>query len=118
MDEPVMSAGSMSGVQEIRAFEAFIDCDSARASMVFPVPGTSSKRMCPSQIIATNDRRMTSALPLMTVSQLATMSSNDFLKRDAFIVPTVYPAAWGGRGPLRRRVRVRPVLLVAMRVPP
>ena len=38
---------------------------------------------------------MTSVLPLMTVSQLSTISSKAFLNREAFIDPTVYPLAWG-----------------------
>ena len=82
-----MSAGSMSGVHWIRLSFALMDCANARASIVFPVPGTSSKRMWPSQTRATSARRITSFLPLMTVSQLSTISSKAFLKREAFMFP-------------------------------
>jgi hypothetical protein len=89
MDDPVMSPGSMSGVHWMRFALACIDCASARASIVLPVPGTSSKRRWPSQIIATRARRMTSSLPLITVEQLSTIPSNAFLKLLAVMLPTV-----------------------------
>ena len=59
---------------------AAIDSPIARASIDFPVPGRSSKRMWPSQRIATSARRTTSSLPLMTVSTLLTTASNCYLK--------------------------------------
>jgi len=54
---------------------ARIDWLSARASIDLPVPGTSSKRMWPSQRIATRDSRTTSFLPLMTFSTLPMIPS-------------------------------------------
>jgi hypothetical protein len=70
-----MSAGNMSGVQEMRLAVALTDCAIARASMVLPVPGTSSKRMWPSQMIATIESRQTSVLPFITFSMLSMMAS-------------------------------------------
>src|SRR5438445_245370 len=75
MLEPVMSPGSMSGVHWMRLLEALIDWLTARASIDLPVPGTSSKRMWPSQRMATRDSRTTSSLPLMTFSTLSTIAA-------------------------------------------
>ena len=62
---------------------AFIDSASARASIDLPVPGRSSKRMWPSQSMATRASRTTSVLPLMTVSTFSTTMSKFALKSSA-----------------------------------
>ena len=81
-----MSPGSMSGVHCTRLVVALIDWAMARASIDLPVPGTSSKRMWPSQRMATSDRRTTSVLPLMTVSMFSTIASKAAEKAMASMV--------------------------------
>jgi hypothetical protein len=75
MELPVTSPGSMSGVHCTRDSMALIDCDSARASIDLPTPGTSSKSTWPSEQMATRASRTTSVLPRMTRSTLATIAS-------------------------------------------
>src|SRR5687767_16027316 len=87
MADPVMSPGSMSGVHCTRCEVALIDCEIARASIDFPVPGTSSNRTWPSHMMARRELRTTSALPLMTVSTLARIASKFCLKTLASISP-------------------------------
>ena len=48
-----------------------IDCETARASTVFAVPGTSSKRTWPLQASAVSTSRISSRLPWTTVSMFA-----------------------------------------------
>ena len=66
MLEPSTSDGSKSGVNWILRKEQSILAASARASRVFPTPGTSSIRTWPSASRATTASRMTSGLPSTT----------------------------------------------------
>ena len=52
-----------------------IDCATARARIVFAVPGTSSKRTCPPHASAVRTRRISSRLPCTTVSMFASSRS-------------------------------------------
>jgi len=53
MFEPITSAGSRSGVNWTRAVDSPTALPNDRAVSVLPVPGTSSRRMCPSARIPT-----------------------------------------------------------------
>jgi hypothetical protein len=65
MATPVTSDGSRSGVNWIRCHVSEMDDASARAREVLPVPGTSSRRRCPSASMQMTALRTTSALPWM-----------------------------------------------------
>ena len=52
-----------------------IDWETARARIVFAVPGTSSKRTCPPHASAVRTRRISSRLPCTTVSMFASSRS-------------------------------------------
>jgi hypothetical protein len=86
IDDPVMSPGNMSGVHCTRFEVALIDWAMARASIDLPVPGTSSKRMWPSQRMATRASRTTSVLPLITDSMFSTIASKAAEKAMASMV--------------------------------
>ena len=68
---PVMSLGSKSGVNWTRRTEQSIDLASALASCVFPTPGTSSIRTCPSASSTVSASRTAPGLPVMTVCTAA-----------------------------------------------
>src|SRR5579885_153941 len=63
---PVISEGSRSGVNWMRWNEQPSDFASDFASVVLPMPGTSSNSTCPSQSKATISRSITASLPTMT----------------------------------------------------
>ena len=72
IDTPVTSEGSRSGVNWIRRNEQPSERERAFASTVFPVPGTSSTRMCPRQTSATRESSISWCFPKMTRSTLST----------------------------------------------
>src|SRR6476661_2215852 len=63
MVTPVTSDGSRSGVNWIREVVPEMVAASALASVVLPVPGTSSSNRCPSETRQINDSLMASGLP-------------------------------------------------------
>ena len=65
-----MSDGSRSGVNWTRLNSASIDCASALASVVLPVPGKSSSNTCPPPASAASTTRRAADLPRITVSTL------------------------------------------------
>ena len=69
--EPVMSEGSRSGVNCTRRKVQPRERAMVRASMVLPMPGTSSIRTCPLQRMATRSSSVASRLPTMTRSTWA-----------------------------------------------
>src|SRR6266851_967646 len=69
-DTPVTSLGSRSGVNWMRRNGQSSVRATDLASMVLPMPGTSSMSTCPSHNSATSSRSMTSRLPTMTCSIL------------------------------------------------
>ena len=73
---PVTSVGRRSGVNWMRRKEQSMDRARALASMVFPTPGTSSMRMCPSAIRATRASWTSRPLPWITRSMFCWMAAN------------------------------------------
>src|SRR5712691_1267510 len=69
-DTPVTSLGSRSGVNWMRRNGQSSVRATDLASIVLPIPGTSSMSTCPSHNSATSSRSMTSRLPTMTCSIL------------------------------------------------
>src|SRR5216683_4375778 len=69
-DTPVTSLGSKSGVNWMRRNGQSSVRATDLASIVLPIPGTSSMSTCPSHSSATSSRSMTSRLPTMTCSIL------------------------------------------------
>ena len=70
MLNPVTSEGSRSGVNWMRANEPSRLRASALASIVLPMPGTSSISTCPSTSSVTSSSSVASALPTMTWAML------------------------------------------------
>jgi len=68
---PVTSEGSRSGVHCRRLQSRATDLARARASMVLPVPGTSSSSRWPRQSRVTTASSITGRLPMMTFSTLS-----------------------------------------------
>src|SRR5215216_3011402 len=73
---PVMSEGITSGVNWMRRKLQPIERAMAFARVVLPMPGTSSRRMWPSEKRATRTRSMTSSLPTITRAMLARTRSD------------------------------------------
>src|SRR5438445_4430813 len=69
-DTPVTSLGSRSGVNWMRRNGQSSVRATDLASIVLPMPGTSSMSTCPSHNNATSSRSITSRLPTMTCSML------------------------------------------------
>ncbi len=80
---PVMSPGSMSGVNWMRLLTPSTLSEMARASEVLPVPGKSSSSTWPSLIMAVNISSMTCCLPSRACSTLATSRPKVSAKRSA-----------------------------------
>ena len=76
IDTPVMSEGRRSGVDCTRLKVQSIEVASDLASSVFPTPGTSSMRTCPSAMRHRSSRSIASRLPRMTVAILSEIVSN------------------------------------------
>ena len=74
MLSPVTSDGSKSGVNCIRLKSALMDLARDFASVVLPVPGTSSSRTCPPDIMAVRIKSIVSELPIMIFSILVLIS--------------------------------------------
>ena len=72
---PVTSDGMISGVNCMRLNSPPMVLANARNSMVFPVPGTSSKRTCPPHRKHTASFSEISSLPRITFAQLFTTLS-------------------------------------------
>ena len=71
IEAPVTSVGSRSGVHWTRLNEQPTLLARVRARMVLATPGTSSKRMCPSQNHETSDKMICRRFPTITFSTLA-----------------------------------------------
>src|ERR1700716_4310717 len=63
MDTPVMSEGTRSGVHWIRLNDSAKERATARASVVFPTPGTSSSSTCPSTRMAARSCSVAARFP-------------------------------------------------------
>ncbi len=75
MGTPVMSDGSRSGVHCSRFMPMSSERARARASIVLPVPGTSSSSTWPRQSSATTASSITGRLPMITFSMFAISDS-------------------------------------------
>ncbi len=75
-ETPVRSEGSRSGVNWIRWKLQSIERARDFASRVLPTPGTSSTSACPPAISVCTTRLISSCLPWMTRSMLATIDTN------------------------------------------
>src|SRR5690606_15838090 len=75
IDTPVTSEGSRSGVNWIRELVVCTAAARARASWVFPVPGTSSRSTCPPLSLVVTTSRTTFALPTTATPTAETIFS-------------------------------------------
>ena len=81
---PVMSEGSRSGVNWIRLWDPWTVAAMARARAVFPVPGASSSRRCPSVSRQVSASRTTGALPSTACPTLSVSLANESANHAAF----------------------------------
>jgi len=99
-----MSLGNRSGVHCKRLKVRPSEAATARASMVLPVPGTSSRRTCPSHSSATISSSMVARLPTMTRSTLSmTVSAKRWTCRGFILTPRplIVPDLMGSCKPSR-----------------